>query len=51
MWVLRGPWEDACAEDASVAHATAAVLTGVLHYSFEDVALVATEQKARRVTS
>lgn len=48
MWVLRGQWEDACTEDASVARATAAALTGVLHYSFEDVAVVETEQKAHR---
>lgn len=40
--------EGSCTEDAYMARATAAVLTGVLHYSFEDVALVETEQKARR---
>lgn len=35
--------EGSCTEDAYMAHATAAVLTGVLHHSFEDVAVVETE--------
>lgn len=40
MWVLRGQGKDACPEDASMARAASAVLTGILHYSFEDVAVV-----------
>lgn len=36
--------EGSCAEDAYMARATAAVLTGVLHSSFEDVAVVETSR-------
>ena len=38
--VLKGQGTDACTEDACMARAASAVLTGISHYGFEDVAVV-----------